>query len=1610
MKTKLLLIILLFMAGGRLQAQHCHAGGFKTNYSTSVISTETGSLTGSLNYLLKIEAFDSVWIDSLTIDSNFFFWDSAGLSAPIFLDSGDTVSLRIFLKYDTNALPYYYRLINHRLFSHNSRISMSHQLAYAFVYFTPYNTCEIWDQQDFDELPRKWEIPKVPEPARVYIHRDSIPISDRPPLDSLKEDWETDFQVIRYAGLPYAIEMKAIPPDTMNRFVLDDSLFAGYDTGYSESAFLVLRRRFTGRVTGRLVCDYWNDNAELIPNFALSGIKVMLKEDDGIGNRGSNSEYNRTLTETYTDDNGFFDLSYDVHQAFSEGNDIEIYLEFQTINYLQKFKVKRRNATPSAKNTPYSSFTDLGTVGREAGTINLGNVFMPEAGSRPFRTANFTNRAFRFFDQEAPFFKPTKWLSVGLRLDNQGGLTSTHYRPLLNTILLEAGDELHETIIWHEFGHYVMYNTIFNTTSMNLLAAWQPHVSEELSNFELAWSEGWASGFMQFVDVFYNRLDNEDEFYCFFYANDPDNEPVRENCERFFNSTLFVDNPTATDDFNGVLSNGFESEYLVTTVLRDLYDGPDRNLPDVNDWNDVANSNNRLANDGYEPGEEDDLELSANFIFAALSNDNFSIEDFYVNLIKQAHDDCETKKKIKKVFDQNRISLLTSNLEVTEDLLSSDEILRVELLNNTGRGFDITDMLNMDINLLNSAPHSWNIISNKGVSDPDSKMLTDNLTIETGGSLFVNNFNLEEGLQSNRSGIFGTTFNILNLDLCAENINVLNNGTLKICDGDFSRATVRLRSGSLLSFNSTSASQPSTLYIHNHSKFTIEEGATLRIGPNTRIILNGPDAILHIKGNLELLAGVTFKIEGGSEGIGRVVWENWWNNTTGTGTAKLIATPTSRLLFGQDVLSVSRYLALEVLGNDGLRAGWDLGMLDIKNCFVKLGPSSRIVSEAERLWVYNSEIEGFYGAHANTSFNYKLTSMGLHVLGKKNSITETKFKNCYLGCKIFNVGTNEPLRLNDVDFENCFKSVLNEAGTIIYRGGEITGTSPIQRIAGIEGIGTQGNNLIYNVNINVPNLQNVSGVSYTYKPGEYCTGIKSHGAGRYNLFTTSILEADKGIETDQAYFRPVCNHWNNNRLGASVFQTGTFDFSNKTYNIFEYPDPTSTGTTAFIKGSNKVLINFNNGYSSITGANYSKFFIDVTSYSLKPVLGNANSSNTYHPLGSGLKGVLAKGNLWNIWNGNETDIYPSGSPSFNNVRLQQVRFITTPLDLITRPTIAYGTFSASKSAECPYYDIYSGVTTGWYPTGSGLGTAPPYNTGNTVETAMELSNGLVYRKRESYMPSQDYPGFINDCKVLLDTLVDDSFAPVLHQLYLDVHTAYHEMFYDTAIDTASREVIYANTYSNLLGMQQTLLARSLNTDDPYRLMHFELVRDYALIHRMFNHRQDGIDYLQTEASSFSNPLDQEALLSWKCILEREQMYLDSLIPYDSVFMYTCLKNYYLDDSTHNFIHFGFDPWEGGEEGGGGVPQALAAKVESKTSDPLGIVIYPNPATNNAKIESNSPIQKIVVYDKEGRVIESLIVDEARHYNLRLDGYAEGVYFIEVRSTGKKSTSKLIILK
>jgi hypothetical protein len=128
---------------------------------------------------------------------------------------------------------------------------------------------------------------------------------------------------------------------------------------------------------------------------------------------------------------------------------------------------------------------------------------------------------------------------------------------------------------------------------------------------------------------------------------------------------------------------------------------------------------------------------------------------------------------------------------------------------------------------------------------------------------------------------------------------VLCNSILTIDNGNLNAGTVLDGKNKKFNIapNSTLDLKSNAVFlVNNNTTVYVEEGANLRIGPSTQVILDGPNAILEIRGNLVLEDGAVFQPVGGPNGQGFVRF-NQQHVNSGTATTLVNVGNNSEMIF-----------------------------------------------------------------------------------------------------------------------------------------------------------------------------------------------------------------------------------------------------------------------------------------------------------------------------------------------------------------------------------------------------------------------------------------------------------------------------------------------------------------------------------------------------------------------------------------------------------------------------------------------------------------------------------------------------------------------------------------
>jgi hypothetical protein len=215
----------------------------------------------------------------------------------------------------------------------------------------------------------------------------------------------------------------------------------------------------------------------------------------------------------------------------------------------------------------------------------------------------------------------------------------------------------------------------------------------------------------------------------------------------------------------------------------------------------------------------------------------------------------------------------------------------------------------------------------------------------------------------------------------------------------------------------------------------------------------------------------------------------------------------------------------------------------------------------------------------------------------------------------------------------------------------------------------------------------------------------------------------------------------------------------------------------------------------------------------------------------------------------------------------------------------------------------------------------------------------------------------------------------------------------------------------MLDLQQNLIDQA---DGPnqrlWQLFRFEVHRDFALIHRVFNNRPTAINYLNLVLPTFSKPSDVVSLEAWRCLIEKEQAYLDSLIPYWQISLDTCLIG--LEQALNNdSISTEWMPdWRNRYKGGESssqFSQTLNTSKEESNLTKLNYRISPNPTTGICLIESDELIIQCKVYNSSCKQILSF-EPKSKVFQFDLSSSPKGIYIVKSTTKLGVNSSKIIV--
>jgi hypothetical protein len=546
----------------------------------------------------------------------------------------DSLLLNFEIQYSETNLPFYPVMFKVYVpFRHTSG-KKTNVLASGRVYFTPYQVAELWSAEDFTELDRTWLVEGSNiDTTRIYIPRNQIPVSDLNfATDTIggrsMEDIPTRSVFVK--GLAYTIPMKyigAVPTENQGD---------GEDSTYTETAERGKRlwRTFRGTISGRLVSRITNDVGRVV-DIPLSGVMIKIKDRDAVG-------MSDVLTTGYSNANGDFFLSYISVQPFTEGRELELFLEIISKNESYDIRVKRNtHITAGVFHTEW----EIGQAAQNVGVRQIGNVGINQ---HPFRALSWAVRSCDYVQNVGG-----QTLHKNLAIFPNSGTVSSFSaldsgNPQYPLIRMRAEDLQREFTIYHEMGHFVMWNVQGkNSIDRHGNPAFpntpNRHFIGDLLPSDFAWVEGWANGFAFIMDGAHWWEDQE-------YAM---------NAE--FRGQEFLAVQT--------VNVGIGNEWHLGCTLYDLWDGADKGLPLTIVENNGGVLTNRAIGWDDAGAWDDNVSFSFSSILAPLSSNSQlpllqNVGEYFERFKNSqiAPSDCENKLRLANAFRGNRLSIDPTNI------------------------------------------------------------------------------------------------------------------------------------------------------------------------------------------------------------------------------------------------------------------------------------------------------------------------------------------------------------------------------------------------------------------------------------------------------------------------------------------------------------------------------------------------------------------------------------------------------------------------------------------------------------------------------------------------------------------------------------------------------------------------------------------------------------------------------------------------------------------------------------------------------------------------------------------------------------------------------------
>lgn len=1502
----------------------------------TIISSEDTIITNfNLNY--KIYVNDTVTLDSLnfTLPNNIAINSYTNITSQQYTD-GDSIMFQVNVSHtDTANLPFYPEELALNLHYTNTLSDTLCHTIFSKLYYTPYNSVEIWSISDFLSLPRRWHHPSDnPSAQRVYINPNSIPQTNMSDISTYERDsaswddwWIDDFREITIDGLAYSVLMKPIPVDSLD-------YYKDYGDGDTN-----LKGTYTGTVSGRITANIYtggegtsyNDRT----NIGLGGIRIRLREQDHI----LGQEVYGYFGEAFTNDDGTYSITYSKFQAF-EGGEVELYLEI----------IAEDDGSDLIKSKPYGVSVikekkAIGNYSQNAGNITF-NLQVDEdcVVGDAYPPIHFTKNVFNYFSQEGVPLSP----KIRFRIGEYGCFANCYVNSFSwPAIYLSSGAGYNEETVRHEFGHVIMFKLQDNEIKIPYgETGVDDHGWSRENTGLLAWIEGWADAISMIMDA---------ADYIEYCSNNEVNDPEYGYGGWYPNYECRIKHENASDN---PINNGFRSEYFIACAIYDLWDGSGKGLPnsyilgnnDVHAYNDDAN----WDDENWNLPEIDDVEFSLAQICAPLQsinasniNDLRNISQYYNLFISQLS--CEDRAKASKAFRQNKIlwDIDDYALEVCVNGLSSD-MLRTDKDKYEYGCFHHFELLNGWLNL-DVLTQTWtdtywtstlneNSVNEYHISACQGMPfgITDNYWVGAIKDVIIRETNIYLNDQNNYcsnlpTGIFYT---------CGGTDIIIRNGKIELGATDGSKtAELEINDGSVLEISNALGH----LVVNTGSVLRIKDGGTLKINYDGNLAVNGTgeiiieeggqiiyyegsiielndsNSILEIAGDLHIGDDAQFTFTGN----GFVKFSNTGNDATNN----IFCGSGASILFSGSGQSD------KVLEIDQATVRFPaMNSLTFENCKIEMAsgtPGRRMLAETNYPITFNN----VYLTSTGTSNN---NHRSFHLYGQANvTIEDCTFENGYYGlyancsytagasiyadnCNFFDNNTglyvyNKSVHLTDCDFSD-------NTGYGIY----CTNMSVASDLTRCNSI-NNGSGMYY------------QGSAASDVSMDYCN-ISSNSS--YGIYTSGNLDLDM-----------FCNNVENNNYGIYTRYGVNVKIDNNAKN-------------KIINNNKSIYLNYgllfaNNGYNQLYSTND-----DYAVYGLTPLFAICGTPTS----------LTANYNRWEY-------SYPNAYPSYNdNYKLWVYNCdpvsIVNINDLDPSYSLCKQT-SKSNNPEAPD-NIVSTTNEDIIVTKSG-------DVSNIEGQIEELSSQLCEINTET-----GYYDLINQYYSLileLDADIDLTTQYWQNIAYSDVHNVLSTLL--DFVDNDVQNQRFVSSVNKLINLNGILSENIVTINSRY----IEYKLDIALLLRMSGNYEAALDFLaelqiEIEATDYDSELTY--INDWMCRISAENLANNGTLSPDEFeqAISNCGLCYSSLPSDNTIIQtIGYNNYDSEQN------ENSIQNINENIADKIDFSISPNPNKGDFVINI-SPIEsefKFKIINSLGQVVKEIIPDSQDETTFKVVGLTIGYY-------------------